>query len=194
MTRLTELPNGLQLCPRCEERAFRPAPGVAACRKCAPSVVPVPVLKAKTSRGSRKKSADLGTSQQISTHLGAVAIAATVVVPFTSALSKNAMWQPVGRGHMIVREESAAARKSVADAIRAALAGARATKRKLHVALMVFKPTHRMDAINFGDVICDAVQDATGLNDRWYTLEVDWAIDRETPRIEITISQGDEGK
>jgi hypothetical protein len=58
------------------------------------------------------------------------------------------------------------------------------------VSIFVQKTNHRGDAINVIDLVCDAIKDAVGLDDRWYSLSsVDWEIVKANPRIFISIGQ-----
>lgn len=53
----------------------------------------------------------------------------------------------------------------------------------------MFKPDHRLDAINFLDGIADGVKDAIGIDDRYFSATIDWSIDKQNPRIEVFIRQ-----
>lgn len=67
--------------------------------------------------------------------------------------------------------------------------GMRWKKQKIWLTIRVFKPNHRLDAINFLDGIADGVKDAIGVDDRYYSATVDWDIDKDNPRIEVFIRQ-----
>lgn len=73
-------------------------------------------------------------------------------------------------------------RSSMTSADRAAIQG-----RKLWVNIVVTKKDRRTDAVNVIDGVCDAVQAATGLDDRWYTVRCDWEIG-DRPRIVVELS------
>ncbi len=60
---------------------------------------------------------------------------------------------------------------------------------KLMVHIHMYKQDNRMDCINFVDGLCDALQDAIKINDRYYSLSIDWSIDKTYPRFEMEISQ-----
>jgi hypothetical protein len=163
---MTELPAGLKLCA-CGRGTFRPSKGERACKRCpAPVEAPAP------------KPVEFGTVR--------------VLVPFMPELSKNQSHVPIGLGRLIRGKASAAAKAELAEIFRRALDGRVPVKAKLRVDIMVYMPNHRMDAGNFVDVTLDALQLATGLNDRWYSGSWDWEIDPANPRLEIEISQ--EGK
>lgn len=111
-----------------------------------------------------------------------------VAVPFNWAWSKNAVWRTGRGGHVYARRESNAVRDALAARIRNA--GERFYQGKLYVDIFVEKPNHRGDAINVVDVVCDAVKDATGVDDRWYSiLGLDWSIVKSEPRIIVGIGQ-----
>ena len=76
-------------------------------------------------------------------------------------------------------------RRSMTHADRALL---QAEPRKLWVDILVTKRDHRADAANVIDAVLDAVQEATGLNDRWYAVRCDWQIG-DRPRIEVRLSR-----
>jgi len=58
---------------------------------------------------------------------------------------------------------------------------------KLIVDVTIFKPNNRFDASNFVNPINDAVERATGINDRYYAGSYDWFIDRNNPSIIIVV-------
>lgn len=111
-----------------------------------------------------------------------------VAVPFDYAASKNAVWRHGRGGHVFARAESVAFRAGLAEALRAS--DARWFQGKLWIDIYVEKSNHRGDAINALDVVCDAVKDATGVDDRWYSiLRLDWSIVKENPRIYVGVRQ-----
>lgn len=65
-------------------------------------------------------------------------------------------------------------------------------KTKVFVSFVVYKSTMRGDAHNFTKGICDGLKLYTtsfGLDDNWYCVCSDWHIEKENPRIEITVRQ-----
>lgn len=113
-----------------------------------------------------------------------------VKVPFVQDLSKNAIWRNVRAGHTYLRTESRRAREGLALVLRSALHGRRVAHNRLWVDIGVEKPHHRTDASNFVDSILDAVEEATGLDDRWYSLRrLDWRIVKLDPQIYVGIGQ-----
>lgn len=165
-TRMAELPAGHALCA-CGRGTYRSDRGERVCKRCPkPAAVEAPMPTEPVPFGTVR-----------------------VLVPFMPELSKNQSHVPVGLGRVIRGKASAAAKAELAELLKRALDGRVPTKAKLWVRILVFKPNHRMDAGNFVDVTLDALQLATGLNDRWYSGSWDWEIDREDPRLEIEISQ-----
>jgi hypothetical protein len=48
--------------------------------------------------------------------------------------------------------------------------------------------------VNVVDLVCDAVKDATGLDDRWYSIRcVDWQIVKVDPMLFVGLGQEDVG-
>lgn len=115
----------------------------------------------------------------------------SVAVPFDWGWSKNAMW--VARAGTHARRLAPAARERralLADALRSALGSIEVVHAPLWVALRVLIPDHRGDAINALDLAADAVEDATGLDDRWFQLAgLTWAIEKDDPRLRIWVGQ-----
>lgn len=109
------------------------------------------------------------------------------VIPFDKRLSKNAQKTPF-KGRMILTKDARSATSALVQSLVRCITG-RPKEAKTLVTIRVFKPNHRMDAVNFLDVVCDCVQKAIGINDHWYSASVDWEIDRANPRIEIEVGQ-----
>lgn len=111
-----------------------------------------------------------------------------VVVPFDYAASKNAVWRTGRGGHVYARKEGVTFRAALADALRAG--GHQWFQGRLWIDMFVEKPNHRGDAINVVDLVCDAVKDATGVDDRWYSIaRLDWSIVKRDPRLIVGIRQ-----
>jgi len=63
-------------------------------------------------------------------------------------------------------------------------------KAKVWVFIMVYKPTKTGDCSNFVDGVLDGIKMSDNMpDDNYYSGVYDWAIDKENPRIEITIQQ-----
>lgn len=113
-----------------------------------------------------------------------------VRVPFTYAASKNHIYTLPRAGHVALRREAVAKRREIARTICEALAGRRVAHNKLWIDALVQKPNHRGDAVNVIDLLCDAVKDATGLDDRWYCIrQLDWEIVKQDPQLIIGLGQ-----
>jgi Holliday junction resolvase RusA-like endonuclease len=111
-----------------------------------------------------------------------------LAVPFTWSASKNAIWRTGAGGHVYARQESKTIRQSIAAQIAAM--GVGWLIGRTCVEIQVEKPNHRGDASNMVDLVCDAVKDGIGVDDRWFSIgRVDWSIVKIDPRIIITVSQ-----
>ncbi len=51
----------------------------------------------------------------------------------------------------------------------------------------------RGDAVNVVDLVCDAVKDAIGLDDRWFSIKrLDWEIAKVNPQLIVGLAQPDQ--
>lgn len=114
-----------------------------------------------------------------------------VAVPFSYRMSKNAIWASSPRGHTFLRKGARQARDLITMAVRAALRERRIAHNRLWLDIFVEKPNHRGDALNVIDLVADAVKDAAGLDDRWFSIRrMDWSVvTNGQPRIFIGIGQ-----
>lgn len=111
-------------------------------------------------------------------------------VPFSWRGSKNAIWSTNSSGHVFARREANDMRKAISLAVMRATKGQRIAHNKLWVDLLIQKTSHKGDAINFVDLVCDGIKDAIPLDDRWYAIRrLDWQIVKIDPRIFIGIGQ-----
>ena len=77
--------------------------------------------------------------------------------------------------------------------LREATKGIMVYRNKVWIDIFVQKPDHRGDAINFLDLIADAIKEAIGIDDRWFSIRrIDWQIVKEKPRIFIGIGQDEQ--
>lgn len=60
---------------------------------------------------------------------------------------------------------------------------------RLQITITAYRPTVSSDAQNFVDAVSDAIELAIGVNDREYDVSAKGKLDRDDPRIIITISQ-----
>lgn len=113
-----------------------------------------------------------------------------IAIPFSYAASKNHVWALNGKGHIWQRGESKAYRSALTLAIQASLAGRQVRQNKLWLDIFVQKPNHKGDAVNVIDLVCDAMKDATKLDDRWYCIRrVDWQIVKTGPILAVGFGQ-----
>lgn len=113
-----------------------------------------------------------------------------IAVPFSYNLSKNAIFTSTKWGHVALRRESRACRDEITQLLREAVRDIKPKQNKLWVDIYVQKPNHRGDAVNVVDLVCDAVKDAIGIDDRWFCIRrIDWQIVKDEPRLFIGIGQ-----
>ncbi len=115
-----------------------------------------------------------------------------VAVPFDWKWSKNGMW--VARRGSFGRRLSQPARDrrdSLAVALVAELGGQQVAHNVMWLEIFAELPDHRGDAINCLDLVADAVEIATGLNDRWVKISgLDWKISKDPkPGLHVWIGQ-----
>ncbi|MHB0874554.1 MAG: RusA family crossover junction endodeoxyribonuclease [Anaerolineae bacterium] len=115
-----------------------------------------------------------------------------VAMPFSYALSKNHLFTMSVVGHVFLREEARAARDELCLRLRTMLAraGRVLVPGKVWLDILVQKPNHKGDAVNVVDLVCDAVKDATGVDDRWFSIRcLDWEIVKDTPMLYVGVYQ-----
>lgn len=113
------------------------------------------------------------------------------VVPFDYGWSKNRMWQH-GRRRSWLSPAAKTARAGLARALERELGDRRIRHNRLWLGVNVQKPDHTGDALNVLDLVADAVQNVTGLDDRWFQLgALTWGIDHDKPRILVWLGQED---
>jgi hypothetical protein len=113
-----------------------------------------------------------------------------IVVPFSWSGSKNAIFALRREGHVALRRQATEYRDAIIVSLRSALRGRRIHQNKLWIDIFVEKSNHKGDAVNFVDLVCDAVKVATALDDRWFCLRsVDWSIAKDEPSLFICIGQ-----
>lgn len=115
-----------------------------------------------------------------------------VSVPFEYSFSKNHLFTNRPGGHVAMRRGSRAVRDNLTKELWAALhqGGIAPVPGKLWIDLLVQKTNHRGDAVNVIDLVCDAIKDAAGVDDRWFSIRrLDWQIIKVDPRIYVGIGQ-----
>lgn len=119
----------------------------------------------------------------------------TVEVPYDSHWSKNRSTGRAivgGKMRSFPKAEAKAHRTRLRDAIEEALIAFKITPRidKLLVRIFVVRDSMRGDVANVADLVLDACKDALDLDDRWYSVGVDWTMNtRLKPFMAVTISQ-----
>jgi len=116
-------------------------------------------------------------------------------VPFSwRAWSKNRMWLPRGRS---ARKRLSPQAQGARDELQLRLqermrqAGVRVEPGvPIWVLIRVGRPDMRGDPVNCVDLVCDAVQAATGVDDRWTKLlGLDWEVSSEGGWLEVCVGQ-----
>ena len=109
--------------------------------------------------------------------------------PYSVWYSKNKSHRHNRRGFKYIVHEA----RGILDDLALELRNAKGTEvfdiRKVWVKIMVIKPSRRGDAINFVDNICDVVKKVIGVDDSWFSVIVDWEINKEKPKIIIEVWQ-----
>lgn len=113
--------------------------------------------------------------------------------PYSQAVSKNSLWSFGGKGGHVYRRQAANQyQDTLALYTKAAMAGRKVYINKIWIDLFVQKPTHKSDAINVLDTVCDALKVGLGVDDRWFCIrQLDWEITKNDPHIFISIYQKD---
>ena len=116
-----------------------------------------------------------------------------IAIPFSYAGSKNHLWATTRGGHVYRRKESNALQEQIVQSLKTVGTSQKVYRNKIWIDIFVQKPDHRGDAINFLDLIADAIKEAVGIDDRWFSIRrIDWQIVKETPRIFIGIGQDEQ--
>lgn len=111
-------------------------------------------------------------------------------IPFSWAGSKNHIFANTGRGHTFMRDDSRYYRALITEKVAEAVKNIHVRQNKLWIDIYVQKPSHKGDAANFLDLVCDAIKDAIPLDDRWYSVRgIDWQIVKSDPMLYIGIGQ-----
>jgi hypothetical protein len=113
-----------------------------------------------------------------------------VSAPYTTAISKNVRVKyKKGRG-AYTTPEARKHEESLARSIEAGTEGFEIAwvPAPLHIRVRVDRPDFRLDPVNFIDAICDAVSKGTGIDDRWFSVSLDWRM-HHAPRIHVEITQ-----
>ena len=114
---------------------------------------------------------------------------ARIAIPFDYGLSKNAAWTMArGANYVYMKAHHKALRASIVAALRHD--STQWFNGKVWLDILIQKPSHRGDAVNMVDGICDAVKEAIDIDDNWFSIrKLDWQIVKTNPRIFIGIGQ-----
>lgn len=111
-------------------------------------------------------------------------------VPFSYAASKNHIYALCRAGHLRLRRESRQMRAAIVSALRTGLHCAPIVHNRVWIDILVQKPNHKGDAVNVVDLVCDAVKEAVGVDDRWFCIRrLDWEIVKDNPRLFVGVGQ-----
>ncbi len=117
-----------------------------------------------------------------------------VVIPYNTALSKNRAKEIHGWGKrktIGLTKEYKGLLELLINEMKPQLQGSWIDKKKVWVLMQVQKPNHKSDAINIIDGICDVIKKCIPVDDRYYSVMVDWEIKKENPMVEIRVVQGE---
>lgn len=154
-------------------------------------------LKVKEERDQvlRELGAATGASQRHSIHwlhdAPELLWTTRVSVPFDYGYSKNAIYN-MGGHHVALRQRTRQLRDVLIAKMRQSLetSGPAIVPAKVWIDVLVQKPDHKGDAINVVDTVCDALKEAIGLDDRWFSIyRLDWEIVKTDPRLFVGIGQ-----
>ena len=116
-----------------------------------------------------------------------------ITFPYNSDLSENRRlgWSPQS-GRMYAQSGYKQAKAALVLAISFAKAQERAKfapRKRVWVALRVYRSNKYSDAANSLKGVLDAISEAIGVNDRYFDGSFHGLIDRKNPRLEIEILQ-----
>lgn len=114
--------------------------------------------------------------------------------PFDQAGSKNSAYvrgrpsQPAKK--IALQERHRSYRDALILQAKTVLAGRPIKRNKVWIDIFVQFPWHKGDAVNFVDMVCDALKVALGIDDKWFCINrVDWEICKTEPRLFISVAQ-----
>ena len=114
-----------------------------------------------------------------------------VKVPFSWGFSKNAIFSMNRKlGHVFIRKKSRDLRNNLTALIAKSVKDERFFTGKVWLDIFVQKPDNKGDAVNVVDMVCDAVKDAIGVDDRYFSIrKLDWQIMKENPMLYVGVGQ-----
>jgi hypothetical protein len=114
-----------------------------------------------------------------------------IVIPWSKHLSKNSIWTHGSRnGHVFIRSEVRAVRNKISTLVKMSCAKHDIKKSKIWIGIFAQKPTAQGDAVNYLDLIADAIKDVMPVDDNFYSVDfIDWEIKKINPEVAIYIGQ-----
>jgi hypothetical protein len=107
------------------------------------------------------------------------------IIPYLTELSKNKRYGYRGNKKLSYGYKNAKCYTSTM--FKQALAGHPIPRKsKCYVQIMCYRPSMRDDPCNYIDGICDSLTPHLCFNDNYFSVNVDWELDRENPRMEIS--------
>lgn len=199
------------VCAECGKPSVVAGFNVKYCRPCSAAKSEARVAASRAKRGVGTRPSTWGTGQQERRKSAAarslrrgsawmaeeppeLAWKVMVQVPFTWAFSKNHIYSLNRRGHVHLRDEHVEARDNLTSTLREAMArhGVKVVTNKIWLDILVEKASHRGDAVNVIDGVCDAVKKAVDLDDRWYSIRrLDWEVVPVGGQIYVGLGQED---
>lgn len=115
------------------------------------------------------------------------------VVPYNTHYSKNKKYYAQIRGSFrVIRKEYRTASHQLLSLFNNSFTNHPfKDQEKLWVKIYAHRPDFKSDIQNFEECICDALKESIKIDDRYYSLIIDWELNRKDPKIEIEIWQGD---
>lgn len=150
------------------------------------------VIKRQTQRGKENSLKTVGVTYYSDIQETDPRIVLRVSVPFSYGYSKNSIYSMTNHGHLFLRAQTRELRDTLCLAIKNSLNLSDGVfyNAKVYLDIMVEKPNHRGDAVNVLDTVCDAVKDAIGVDDRWFSIRLlDWRIVKEGGNLIVGVSQ-----
>jgi hypothetical protein len=115
-----------------------------------------------------------------------------IKIPYNTALSKNALFG-FGNRRVYMKETGKKIKEEIFYLIKSEVNKQNIVfvPDKIWVGILVQKPSmNGIDPINVIDLICDAIKEAIGVDDKWFSIRLlDWQIKKENPQIIIEIGQ-----
>jgi hypothetical protein len=110
-----------------------------------------------------------------------------VAIPFDAAISKNATHRVGRHGGIYLQKPGKKIREDLVRRIRAQ--GGTWYEGRVWIDVFVEKPNHRVDALNVLDAVADAVKEGIGVDDRWFSATVHWAMVKDSPTLRVRVLQ-----